>query len=132
MVRLWKTYDKSFLCSLGLQYFNNGFGTIVALAYMYRFLNHYHLSPSATSQYTALLSLPWTPKLLYGLFTDTFPLFGSRKRNYLILMGLIQGICLALAFFPSDNPNIFIAFLFITAFSGAVMDVVVDGLMVVQ
>ena len=98
---------------------------------MYRFLNTYHLTPSVTSQYTALIYLPWSPKLLYGLFTDTFPLFGSRKRNYLILMGFLQGICLAAIFYPQSDPNIFVAFLTITAFSGAVMDVVVDGLMVI-
>lgn len=47
-------------------------------------------------------------------------------------MGLIQGICLAAVFFPIDDARIFVAFLFVTAFSGAVMDVVIDGLMVVQ
>lgn len=53
------------------------------------FLDTYHLFPEVISKYLALLSLPWTPKLLYGLFTDTFPDFGSRKRDYLILMGLL-------------------------------------------
>jgi len=47
-------------------------------------------------------------------------------------MGLVQGICLTAVFFPIEDPNIFVAFLFVTAFSGAVMDVVIDGLMVVQ
>lgn len=85
-----------------------------------------------TSQYTALISLPWSPKIAYGLFTDTFPLFGSRKRNYIILMGLIQGISLGAIVFEIENPNIFVAFLVVTALTGAVMDVVIDGLMVVQ
>ena len=75
--------------------------------------------------------LPWTPKLMYGILTDTFPLFGSRKRNYLILMGLLQGICLLLASFPLDDPVIFVPLLTVVSFSSAVMDVVVDGLMVV-
>ena len=87
--RLWDTYDKTFLLTLGLQYFNNGFNIIIVLGYMYRFKNFYHLEPAQTSQYTALISLPWSLKLFYGLFTDTFPLFGSRKRNYMILMGIV-------------------------------------------
>ena len=41
--RLWGMYNKSFLASLALQYFNNGFNSIVLLAYMYRFLHYYKL-----------------------------------------------------------------------------------------
>jgi len=75
--------------------------------------------------------LPWAPKLLYGVFTDTFPLFGSRKRSYLILLGLIQGICLLAASFPLPNPITFVALLTTVSLTAAAMDVVVDGLMVI-
>ncbi len=51
MQRLWQSYNHAFLASLGLQYFNNGFDTIIRLAYAYRFLNYYVLSPSQSSQY---------------------------------------------------------------------------------
>jgi MFS family permease len=78
------------------------------------------------------VSLPWTPKLFYGLFTDTFPLFGSRKRNYLILMGMLQGLSLAVCTLPLPNPMTFTSMLVLQSFAGAVMDVVIDGLMVVQ
>lgn len=47
-------------------------------------------------------------------------------------MGLVQGISLSAVFFPLENPNFFVFFIFMTSFAGAVMDVVVDGLMVVQ
>lgn len=80
-------YDKTFIASLGLQYFNNGFDTIIKQAFKYRFLYKYGLAPGKSTQYAALISLPWTPKIVYGFFTDTFPIFGSRKRNYVILMG---------------------------------------------
>jgi hypothetical protein len=33
----------------------------------------------------ALLALPWTTKPLFGLLSDFVPLFGSRRRNYLLL-----------------------------------------------
>jgi MFS family permease len=98
---------------------------------MYRFVNYYMLSPGETANYTAILYLPWSPKIVYGFFTDTFPLFGSRKRNYIILMGLVQFICLGVCFFEIKNPDIFVTLIFITSFSGAIMDVVVDGIMVV-
>jgi hypothetical protein len=76
--------------------------------------------------------LPWSPKLLYGFFTDTFPIFGSRKKSYLMIMGMIQGITCIVVFFPVKNVSFFVSMLTLKALSGAVMDVVVDGLMVVQ
>jgi MFS family permease len=75
--------------------------------------------------------LPWTPKIVYGLFTDTFPIFNSRKRSYIIIMGLVQGSCLTFVFFPLKNVIFFVTALTIAGFSGAVLDVVIDGLMVV-
>ena len=74
---------------------------------------------------------PWTPKICYGLITDTFPIFGSRKRSYLIIMGLVQTItCFLLAIVEFDKATT-VAWL-VTAFalSTAFIDVVIDGLMV--
>lgn len=47
-------------------------------------------------------------------------------------MGLVQGITLVVVFFPIENVVFFVSMLTLKALSGAVMDVVVDGLMVVQ
>jgi hypothetical protein len=105
--------------------------TIITLAALDMFRVHYNLQPAQTSQLTAIMVLPWSPKILYGFFTDTFPIFGSRKRSYLILMGLVQGITLIVVFFPIGNLTFFVSMLTLKALSGAVMDVVVDGLMVV-
>jgi hypothetical protein len=33
----------------------------------------------------ALLAVPWTIKPAFGLLSDFVPLFGSRRRNYLLL-----------------------------------------------
>lgn len=46
-------------------------------------------------------------------------------------MGLLQGITLIVVFFPIENVLFFVSMLTLKALSGAVMDVVVDGLMVV-
>ena len=124
-------YPFSFLFAIGLQYFNNGMNTIITLACLDVFRQIYQLEPAKTSQFTAIMVLPWSPKILYGFFTDTFPIFGSRKRSYLILMGLVQGATLVVVFFPIENVTFFVSMLTLKALSGAVMDVVVDGLMVV-
>jgi hypothetical protein len=36
-----------------------------------------------------ITSLPWTVKPLYGFITDSFPIWGMRRRPYLILAGLL-------------------------------------------
>jgi hypothetical protein len=75
--------------------------------------------------------LPWTPKIVYGIFTDTFPILGSRKRSYLILMGLLQTVtCFLLAAKVFESAQTVTWLAFGLALSGACMDVVVDGLMV--
>ena len=86
---LFKTYDRNFLLSLSLQYFNGGMKAIMSLAYLSMFNKVYHLEPETVQNISSLIVLPWTPKIVYGIFTDTFPLFGSRKRSYLIVMGLL-------------------------------------------
>jgi hypothetical protein len=75
--------------------------------------------------------MPWVPKLVYGIFTDTFPIFGSRKRSYLIIMGLLQTVTsFLLASIAFESAYSVAALVTVMAFSGACMDVVVDGLMV--
>ena len=45
----------------------------------------------------ALLALPWAIKPIYGALSDNVPLFGSRRRSYLVAgNGLAAAACLAL------------------------------------
>jgi len=77
--------------------------------------------------------LPWTPKICYGLITDTFPIFGSRKKSYLILMGFLQTItCFLLASVKFESATSIAWLVTLFALSTAFIDVVVDGLMVSQ
>ena len=53
---------------------------------------NYKIEPEKAQGTLALILLPWGFKLLYGLCTDLVPLCGSRKKNYIILGGILQGI----------------------------------------
>jgi hypothetical protein len=128
---MWQTYDKSFLVALCLQYFNTGYDAVAQLAWTYRCLNYYQISPAQTTQYEAILALPWAPKIIYGMITDSFPLCGSRKRNYLVVMGILQAASCAVAMWDLPDIRLLVAMMFIMAFANAMMDVVVDGLMVI-
>ena len=43
---------------------------------------------------TSFAAFPWVVKPLYGFLSDTLPIFGYRRRSYLIICGLLGIICL--------------------------------------
>jgi len=45
-----------------------------------------HLSAAETAAFLATISIAWGIKPLYGLLSDFFPLFGYRRKSYLLLM----------------------------------------------
>ena len=81
----------------------------------------------------AYMTLPWTPKLLYGIFVDTFPICGSKK-SYIFLMGSLECLSALMIFFLTimgENSYQMTTILgTMIAFGSALIDVVVDGLMV--
>jgi len=81
----------------------------------------------------ALLAVPWTIKPIFGLLSDFVPLFGSRRRNYLLLAnGLAALSLLLLAFVPIEPGSLWLLFALLlpTTMAIALGDVIVDALMV--
>ena len=78
--------------------------TAVILAVQNLFNTKYKIGPDQASLWISYINLPWAPKLLYGIMTDSFPIFGSTKRSYVVLMGVIQFLAL-MAIFLIDFPN---------------------------
>jgi BT1 family len=90
-------------------------------------------SPAELAALMALLALPWTIKPIFGLLSDFVPLFGSRRRNYLLLANaMAAGSLLLLAFAPLSPGNrwVMFALLLPTTMAIALGDVIVDALMV--
>jgi MFS family permease len=90
-------------------------------------------SPADITAFTALLSLPWTLKPLYGLLTDFVPLGGYRRKSYLIGTGLaVTGGFLTLYWFPPTRAayGLLLPSLLVSAVGGAFAKVVLDALMV--
>ena len=90
-------------------------------------------SPAALGALMALLAVPWTIKPIFGLLSDFVPLFGSRRRNYLLLAnGLAAASLLLLAFVPLAPGSrwLLFALLLPTTMAIALGDVIVDALMV--
>ena len=45
------------------------------------------VQPSEAQVYVGITSIPWIVKPLWGLLTDVLPIFGYRRRPYLVLAG---------------------------------------------
>jgi hypothetical protein len=61
----------------------------MALAMLDLFKNDYQADIGQTQVAMTIVWLPWTQKWLLGLISDTFTICGSRKRVYLISMGVL-------------------------------------------
>ena len=90
---------------------------------------------SATSVATtlALLAVPWSLKPAFGLLSDFVPLFGSRRRNYLLLANGVAVFSLLLLALVPLSPStrwLLVALLLPTTMAIALGDVIVDALMV--
>ena len=95
-------YDRSFLVQLILQYTTQGARLIMVLAVQTVFYNKYLLEPAEVQVMIALIGLTWFPKLLYGIISDTFPIFGSRRKSYCILFSSIMAVAVSINVF---TPN---------------------------
>jgi MFS-type transporter involved in bile tolerance (Atg22 family) len=83
--------------------------------------------------YAALISLPWSLKLFYGLITDNVKIFGLRRKPYLIFFGFLQFVVMVVLFYKElDNALEVTLYLMIASFSMAFSNVVVDAILVIQ
>ena len=123
---LKQDYSRSFLVTLGLQYFNMSMGGIAFLSATYLWREEYSENAEL---YRTFAFLPWLCKFLYALFSDILPLCGSRKRSYITLMTAVQGCALGAACYPFSNGLWLCVCLAVATMASAWVDVCVNGLM---
>lgn len=73
---------------------------------IYPFLNNYlRMSGTETASASALLALPWTWKMFIGAMSDCFPIFGLRRRPYIVIGWVVTcAACIAMAALPIGDP----------------------------
>lgn len=63
--------------------------------------NEMHVSRADSAGFFFLIGLPWYFKPLAGVLTDAFPIFGARRKSYLIVSGVLATLAwAAVAFTP--------------------------------
>lgn len=131
-LNLFMRFDTSFLFILVLENISFGIWILVTLSAQDLFKAYMDCDPGDMAIYTAIVALPWSLKLIYGLITDNVKIFGLRRKPYLIFFGFLQFIMMAiLYFFDHDSPIEVVIYLFVASLSMAFSNVVVDAILVI-
>jgi MFS family permease len=89
----------------------------------------FHWTPVTISASVAIFDLPWVIKPLWGAISDFVPLFGYRRRPYLVLANIVA--FLAFAWVATlDTPTTMIPALTVTAFAMAISSTLCGALLV--
>ncbi|MFC0588245.1 MFS transporter [Novosphingobium aquiterrae] len=119
---------------LGLLYFAQGLPFGLFDFALPAWLAQHGASAAAIGSVQALIILPWTFKLAYGLLMDRYAFLAMGRRRPWIIIGQ-AGLALAFLALALANPGVqqiglIAAFGFVLGLSSAVQDVAVDGLAV--
>lgn len=77
------------LLVIAMNYFNNGAQSMVFMVIVNMYQEAFFVSASVAQSLMAVIGLPMIFAFFMGVFSESIPLFGSRKKSYLILMSLI-------------------------------------------
>ncbi|KAI3827871.1 hypothetical protein L1987_01959 [Smallanthus sonchifolius] len=116
--------------AISMVYFVQGVLGLARLAVSFYFKDDLHLDPAETTVITGFSALPWLIKPLYGFISDSVPLFGYRRRSYLVLSGLLGALSWSLMATFVDGKYGAAFCILLGSLSVAFSDVVVDSMVV--
>lgn len=111
-------------------YFVQGAMAISQLAVSFFLKDDLGLSPAEVASMVGITMLPWTVKPLYGLISDGFPVFGYRRRPYLLLSSVLGIFAWASMALWVSTPFWAIAMIAVGSLSLAFSDAIIDALIV--
>ena len=80
-------------------YFAQGMWYLPNLSITFLLKDNFGLSAAQTATFFSITVIPWLIKPVYGLISDFVPLFGQRRKSYLLLssgMAAAMGVCLTI------------------------------------
>ncbi|KAG1695519.1 hypothetical protein DVH05_019676 [Phytophthora capsici] len=123
VIHWWKSMRLQFGDALLLQiffvYFTQGIrSTLCSLGTSYYLNETLALPPAQSESLRATAAIPWVIKPLYGILSDSVPIWGTRRKSYLLIFSAIS----AAAYFALSTPGL------ITTYEGALVALVVASL----
>jgi folate/biopterin transporter len=110
--------------------FSQGITGLSDLAINYLYKDDLKLQPNQVSRINSLAYLPWIIKPIYGFISDSFPIFGYRRKPYLFLFGINACLCWILMSIWVDSTWKAVTIVFITQTSIAFCNVIGEALVV--
>lgn len=109
----------------------NGMASLPGLAVSYLLKDVLKMTASQAAYFGAVTMLGWVIKPLWGMISDAFPIFGYRRKSYLMLTTIFAaGIWFALGQTQNYTITFLLLIFTVSSFAYAFNDVVCDGLMV--
>lgn len=111
-------------------YFVQGILGLSRLAVSFFLKDELGLTPADVSSLFGIVALPWIIKPVFGFISDGLPIFGYRRRPYLILSGILGTIAWVSLAKLVHTPMAAVAAITLSSLSVAISDVIVDSLIV--
>jgi folate/biopterin transporter len=118
------------LIAILLVYFVQGVLGLARLAISFFLKDELGLNPAQVSALIGIAAIPWVIKPVLGFISDGLPIFGYRRRPYLILSGIVGAIAWIGLATVVNNAWTAIAAMILSSLSIAISDVIVDSLVV--
>lgn len=118
------------LIAILLVYFVQGILGLARLAVSFFLKDDLGMTPAEVSAMLGIVALPWTIKPLFGFMSDGLPIFGYRRRPYLLLsavLGAVSWIALGTVVETPWQATLIVA---LSSLSVAISDVIADSLVV--
>ena len=117
--------------SLLFFYFLLGFCfQFTSVALRFWLIEDVQVTPAQMAAIFGIVAIPWCLKPLYGFISDSTPLFGFRRRPYMIISSFVSSICWIILPFCSNDAFVITAFLTISSGALCFSDVMADSLLV--
>lgn len=90
------------------------------------------LEPGRLQFVLATIHSPFIFKIVYGFMSDNVPIFGSKRKSYLVIAAIIQVVTmLTMTFFTYTSLLLAATCTFLTTLAVAFSDVIIDSLLVI-
>jgi hypothetical protein len=127
----WLSATHRFYIVVFISFFAKGIlETMPSLSVSFYYKDTLKLSPTETSALGSMMTIPWTMKPIYGFMSDNFPIFGYRRKSYVLLAGCCVTTCYILLALGNHTTLTFVALQLVATFFMAVSNVVAEALTV--